>query len=268
MAATGARCGGVRAVAVALLATSAASCASMRTVTDAALGRTGRETLELQKLQRAERAQALTTDQIDRRLAFLMQEMDDTKLHAAAWQYGWIFIDSAGALASAGQAAFGDEDKLAYHTMRAVKGAIGTAYLVLNPQPLRCGAEPIRRMPSETHSDKMDQLLAAENLMVEAAERAHQRTSWAYHIGNLLFNAAGAGAVYATGDESGALQALLIDTAAGELQVWTQPWEPPSQWEAYERMIAEDEGRAAAYVPGTRWRVITQGAGFAVQASF
>lgn len=268
MAARGASVGGARAVLLVLLVTTAASCTTMRDVTDAALGRTGRETLELQKLERAERAQALTAEQIERRLAFLTQELDDTRLHAAAWQYGWIFIDSAGALASAGQAAFGDEDKLAYHTMRAVKGAIGTAYLMLNPQPLRCGADPIRAMPSATQSDKMDQLLAAENLLVEAAERAHQRTSWAYHIGNLLFNAAGAGAVYATGDESGALQALLIDTAAGELQVWTQPWEPPGQWEAYERMVAEDEGRASAYVPGIRWRVITQGAGFAVQASF
>src|SRR5262245_49223127 len=119
MSARGASIGGARAVMLVLLVTTGTSCTTMRNVTDAAFGRTPRETLELQKLQRAERAQGLTTEKIEGRLAFLIKELDDTRLHAAAWQYGWLFVEGAGALASAGQAATGDEDDLAYHTMRA-----------------------------------------------------------------------------------------------------------------------------------------------------
>jgi hypothetical protein len=106
-----------------------------------------------------------------------------------------MFIDAAGSLSSTGLAATEDEKHRAYLVMRAVKGAIGFVYLAVNPVPGLSGADPVRAMPAETHSDKLNQLIAAENLLADADARSQQRFSWGYHIGNLLFNAAGAGAV-------------------------------------------------------------------------
>jgi len=241
-------------------------CTTVQKAADAALGRGHKEAREAERLQRAERAQALTDEQIERRLTYLEDCLDDNRLHAQAWQYGWMFIDAAGSLSSTGLAATQDDEHRAYLVMRAVKGAIGFVYLALNPVPGLSGANPIRAMPAETHSDKLNQLIAAENLLADADARSQQRFSWGYHIGNLLFNAAGAGAVYATGDHSRALQALLLDTAAGELQVWTQPWEPPAQWEEYQRTVATEHG--TAYVPPLQWKLVGVPGGVGVQARF
>ncbi len=243
-----------------------AGCATTQKITDAALGRGHREEHEAERMQRAERAQHINEAQIDRRLAYLEQCLDDNQLHAMAWQAGWMFIDAAGSLSSTGQAATQDDEHRAALIARAVKGAIGFVYLAINPVPGLSGADHIRQMPSATRSDKLNQLLAAEDLMAAAAARSRQRYSWGYHIGNLLFNAAAAGAVYATGDESRAAQLLFIDTASGELQVWTQPWEPPRQWEEYERMVAADQG--TAYVPRFDWRLVAVPGGIGVQARF
>jgi hypothetical protein len=244
----------------------ASGCATTQKLTDAALGRGHREEREAERMQRVERAQHISEAQIERRLTYLTDVLDDNKLHAVSWQLGWMFIDSGGAMVSTGQAATEDDQHRAYLVMRAVKGWIGFVYLAVNPVPGLRGAEPIRRMPSQTREDKLNQLVAAEDLLAASAARSRQRFSWAYHIGNLLFNAAAAGAVYATGDHSRALQALLLDTAAGELQVWTQPWEPPGQWEEYERMVAADQGTAV--LPRFDWRLVAVPGGIGVQARF
>jgi len=257
------KCGSV--VAVVVLVITASGCTTVHKMTDAALGRGDREAKEAQRLQRAERAQGLTDNQIEQRLTYLEDCLDDNRLHAQAWQYGWMFIDTAGSLSSAGLAATGSADDRAYYIMHAVKGAIGVIYLAIAPVPGRSGADPIRAMPADTHSDKMTQLIAAENLLADAAERSRQRFSWAYHIGNLLFNAAAAGSVAATGDTSHAIQAFLVDTAAGEAQVWTQPWEPPRQWEAYEQMTT-DQGIASQ--PPFEWQLVAQPGGIGIRARF
>jgi hypothetical protein len=244
----------------------ASGCTMVRKATDAALGRGNKDAREAERLQRAERAQALDDAQIERRLTYLEDCLDDNRFHAQAWQYGWMFVDTAGSLSSAGLAATGSSDDRAYLVMRAVKGAIGTIYLAIAPVPGRSGADPIRAMPAETHSDKMTQLVAAENLLADAAERSRQRFSWAYHIGNLLFNAAAAGSVAATGDTSHAIQALVVDTTVGEVQVWTQPWEPPRQWEEYEHMVAPDQGTAST--PPFDWELVAQPGGIGVRARF
>lgn len=251
---------------LAWMAGSTLGCSTVRTITDAALGRGGKEARELERLQRVERAQRLGDAQIERRLAFLTERLDDNFLHAAMWKYGWLFINGAGSAAATAQA-IAKNDDLAFHTMRAVKGAIGVIYLLINPMPGTRGADPIREMPSATLEERRAQLIAAEDLLATAAERTEQRFAVAYHVANLLFNAAAAGAVAATGDHSNALQALLIDTAAGEVQVWTQPWEPPAQWEEYERLAAADEPHAA-YDPPVRWAVVPHGGGLGVRVDF
>lgn len=247
------------------LLTTASACSTVQTLTDAALGRPGREERAAEQSQRAERAQGLSDAQIEHRLAYLTEKLDDNKLHAVAWQYGWMFIDAAGSLSSAGLAAT-SSDHFANNVMHAVKGAIGVFYLAINPVHGLSGADPIREMPSATHSDKVAQLVAAENELAEAADHSMQRYSWAYHIGNLVFNAAASGAVAATGDHSRGLQSFLVDTTAGEIQVWTQPWEPPSQWEEYERMVAAEEG--TAYTPRLTWQFVTSGSMIGVRARF
>jgi hypothetical protein len=263
---------------IACVVIAGSGCTLATKMTNAALGRSGKAAFELHRLARAERATTLTDEQMDRRVAFIMERLDDQRLHAIAWQYGWLAVDIGPGIISSGiQAGLKSGNDREYFILEAVKSAIGTAYLLIDPMPNQHGADPIRAMPDTTHEDKMARLIRGEDMLAHAAERAQQRTAIGYHLGNLFFNLAGAGALYGVGNHSGALQSLLIDTASGEVQIWTQPWEGPGDFHAYEEFVAADEqgpgagSRAVqpiAAPPPLRWQIVPRGLGLAVAAEF
>jgi hypothetical protein len=150
---------------------------------------------------------------------------------------------------------------------QAVKAAIGVGYLLLNPMPGTSGADPVRELPDATHEDKIARLTRAEYILAREAERAHSRTSVWLHVGNVLLNAILAAPVLARGNQGLAAQSFGIGTGVGEVQIWTQPWEGPKDWEDYERFVASEEGRPAS---GSRaeWQIVPNGAGLALVGRF
>src|SRR5262249_34664816 len=65
----------------------------------------GQEQAEQARLIRAERASGLSDEQIESRIAFVSERLDENRLHAAAWKYGWLVVNGGGMIAAATQAA-------------------------------------------------------------------------------------------------------------------------------------------------------------------
>jgi len=252
-------------LAICLLPT-VSGCASLRSATVTALGIGTKEMREAQRLASEERAANISDDEIDRRLAFLTERLDERRLHAELWKYGWLAVDSAGGIASAARAGFDDGSRRVNDISQAGKGAIGVAYLLLNPMPGVDGADPVRAMPAASREDKLARLQRAEELLAREAERAHDRTSWLLHFGNVFINAAASAPVLAYGNDGLALQSFLIGTGVGELQIWSQPWKGPEDWQEYERFVAT--GRVEPRTPTAEWRIVPHGMGLGVAARF
>jgi len=244
-------------------------CAYVQKATDSALGRGDRQMREAEQMQRRERAAQLSDAEIQRRLTFIEERLDDQQFHAAFWEYGWLTIVGGGGIAAATQAALEEEGSTHQinNIAQAGKAMIGVTYLSLNPMPATCGADPIREMPTATREERMEQLTAAENLLARTAERAHNRYSWWLHIGTVFINAAAAAPAFAYGDEGLAAQSFFIGVAAGEAQAWSQPWYGPQDWADYEQFAAAS-GAPMPVEPQTKWRIVPYGRGVAVMAQW
>jgi len=207
---------------------------------------------------------SLTEDQIDRRIAFLSERLDDTWLHANLWQYSWLTINTGGAAWSSYQASQDHRHGQVNHAMEAGKSTIGIIYLLTDPMPGRQGADPIRALPSSTREEKLVQLEQAERLFRKTVRRSQQRKMWLQHIGNYGLHAITASVLLGLGEEKDAWMSFLIDSTVGEIQIWSRPWEPVGDWKEYERFVAT--GMPAE--PQTSWGIGPTGRGLALLVSF
>jgi hypothetical protein len=207
---------------------------------------------------------SLTEDQIDRRLAFLTERLDGTRLHVVAWHYGWLTINTGGAIWSSVNAALDHRHGQIDHAMEAGKSTIGVIYNLTDPMPGRDGADSIRALPSSTRAEKLAQLEAAERLFRKTVRRSEQRTTWLMHLGNVGLHAITASVLLGLGEEKDAAMSFAIDSAVGEIQIWSRPWEPVGDWEEYQRLVATD----LPPEPQVSWRVTPTDRGFAFGVSF
>lgn len=216
----------------------------------------------------AEEAARLTDDQIDKRLTFVSQRLDDNELHASLWYYGFLAVNGVGMVTGAATAAVEDnEDKKIYDILNSSLGLIGTVYLVADPLPGRSGSDPIAEMPSATHEDRAAQLATGEEILYRAAGRAKQRTGWLLHTGNVVLNASAASVLVARDDLGDAALLFFLNTAVGTAQILLTPWQPLDDWEEY-RTAVENGGMPSD--PQVRWGIgpMHGGQGLALQASF
>jgi hypothetical protein len=206
---------------------------------------------------------SLAAEQIDRRVAFLSERLDDTWLHANLWQYTWLAINTGGAAWSSYQASQDHRHGQIQHAMEAGKSTIGITYLLTSPMPGLRGADPIRALPSRSREEKLVQLEAAERLFRKTVRRARQRKMWLTHIGNFGLHAIASSVLLGLGEKKDAWTSFLMDSAVGELQIWSRPWEPEGDWEEYERLVADLPPQ-----PQVRWGVGATGGGLSLLVSF
>lgn len=208
----------------------------------------------------------LTVTEIDRRTAFLSERLEDRRLHAEAWQFGWLFVNAGGTVVSSVEAVYDEGDDRAFDIIEAAKSSIGTAYMFFSPMPGWRGAELVRQMPDRTREEKLARLRRAEELMREAAEHAKRRKSWVVHIGNLGLNLVGAAILFGLDSPTNAAVSLGLDTAVGEAQIWSRPWAPEQDWEDYVRRV--ETGEISTGGPPIRWGIAPTGRGAAFVAHF
>lgn len=213
----------------------------------------------------AEQAAALSDEQIERRLAFVSQRLDDNRTHAALWYYGFLVVNAGGMVVGAALAPSDEGNDQVFDIIEASKGLIGVAYLLGDPLPGRCGADPVRELPSATHAERASQLAEAESILYHAAGRAHQRTGWILHAGNIVLNGAGAAVLLAKESYGNAALSFFLDAGIGEVQILSTPWRPATDWREYEQFVSRGGVPAE---PQVRWHIRPNGRGLALQVDF
>ena len=201
--------------------------------------------LEDESSQQEERPGSLTRNppglsdsELDARLAFLEERLDDGETYAKVWQWGWTTGYSLGIVIGVTEAATCCSNKKSgpansvkkkrneqrvTHYVTAVKGAIGTTRMLFWRHPGRNGADSMRAIEGDSRETKLARLAEGESVLQSVAKRAEQRWDWRAHAGNIGLNAAGAGFIFGFGRESDAWESLGIGIGVGTIQILSAP---------------------------------------------
>jgi len=188
---------------------------------------------------------SLSDAQIDQRIQFLEQRLDDSKTNGQIWFWSWLTING-GSMIGNGIAAgmSGQHDDQVNYATGAALGAIGVADLFLRPLEARYGADPVRGLPEATREQKLAKLRAAEDQLRRNAERAEQRHQVLPYAGNAGLALAAGLVVGLWGEPGFGIQTGISTLIGGAINVATQPARPEQDWESYLTMT----GRRAAGV--------------------
>jgi hypothetical protein len=188
------------------------------------MGAAGSQAAGEQKVGLARDASALSDSELDARLRFLEERLDDGETWAKTWQWGWTAGYSASIGYETARAIAADQEKNRIdHIVSAVKSTIGTSWLLLWRHPGRNGADSMRAVTGDSREARLARLAEGEVLLQAIAKRAQQRTDWRYHAGNIALNLAGAAIIFGFGHDSDAWESLGIGSVIGELSIWFAP---------------------------------------------
>ncbi len=163
--------------------------------------------------------------ELEARIAFIEERMDEGRTHAQVWQYGFTGGYGAGvAIGVIGATTTNDSDNRVNHIVTGIKGAFGVTRMLWAPHPGRHGADPIRDVQGDTRDDKIRRLAVAEDLLEENAERSESRWAWERHVMNAGVNAAGGIAVGLLGETEDAIVSSVIGFAVGTAHAFLMPW--------------------------------------------
>ena len=187
----------------------------------------------------------LSNTQIERRIAFLEQRLDDSRTHGQIWFWSWLAINGGSTVGNGIAAGLsGQHDDRVNYATGAALGAIGVADLFLRPLEARHGAAPMRGLPEATRSEKLAKLRAAENQLRRNALRAEERTQMVPYLGNAGLALAAGLVVGLWGERGSGIQTGVSTLIGGTLNLVTQPGRPAQDWQDYLAMT----GRRSAGV--------------------
>lgn len=183
--------------------------------------------------------------QIDRRIAFLEQRLDDSRMHGQVWFWSWLAINGGSMVGNGIVAGMsGQHDDRVNYATGAALGAIGVADLFLRPLEARYGAAPISGLAEATRAQKLAKLRAAEDQLRRNAVRAEERTQVLPYLGNAGLALAAGLVVGLWGEEGTGIQTGVSTLIGGALNIVTQPGRPARDWQDYLAMA----GRRSAGV--------------------
>ena len=176
----------------------------------------------------------LSDADIDRRIAFLEQRLDDSRRHGQIWYWSWLTINGGSTVGNGIAAGLsGQHDDRINDATEAVMGAIGVADLLLRPLEARYGAAPVRGLPEATRPQKLVKLRAAEDQLRRNALRAEARTQVLPYAGNAVLALAAGLVVGLWGERRAGIQTGLSNLFGGILYVATEPGRPARDWQDY-----------------------------------
>ncbi|MDJ0935953.1 MAG: hypothetical protein QNJ06_22045 [Kiloniellales bacterium] len=222
----------------------------------------GSGTLSAQQLSQS----SLTDAEVDQRLRFLEQRLDDSRTHGQIWWYTWLTLNGGSAIANTAMAAgTGDHDDTVSHAVQAARATIGTANMLLDPLEARHGADNIRDLPEGTREEKLAKLRLAEDQLKRNAERTDTRYDWKRYAGNAAINAAAGGIIAAWAEEGEAWQVGVTGFLGGLAMLWSEPWNPNNDWEDYQKLSGGSTSELEIDIIPTARR---DGGGLAVRLSW
>ena len=188
------------------------------------MGAAGSQAADEQKAGLTRNASVLSDSELDARLRFLEERLDDGETWVEYWQWGWAGVYSASVVYGTTRAIEAEQqNNRTDHIVSAVKSTIGISWLLLCRHPGRNGADSMRAVTGNSRKARLSRLAEGEVLLQAVAKRAEQRTDWRIHAGNIALNLAGAGFIFGFGRDSDAWQSLGIGIAVGELSIWSEP---------------------------------------------
>lgn len=187
----------------------------------------------------------MTDAEIDERLTYLQQGIDEISTSYAYWQYGWSGLYSVSAVSNFSSAL--DEDDHDEEVLAWVSGLRSSAALVktlIQPVPLL--VEPdVSVLVSETPEDKralkVFKLKEYEAQLSATALRSDERYQWKTHATVIGVNLIAAAAISAWGDSDDALGSAVLGIGMGEVAIWTQPTKATQKWHAYQTRFSDIE---------------------------
>ena len=187
-------------------------------------GAAGSQADDEQKVGLSHNASALSDSELDARLRFLEERLDDGEKWAKNWQWGWTGGYSVGIVYGTARAIASDQQKNRINfIVTAVKSTIGTSRLLFWRHPGRNGADSMRAVKGDSREARLARLEEGEVLLQAVAKRAEQRTDWRAHAGNIWLNLAGAGFIFGFCHTSDAWESLGAGIVVGELNLWIAP---------------------------------------------
>jgi hypothetical protein len=177
---------------------------------------------------------SLSDAQIDQRIQFLEQRLDDSKTHGQIWFWSWLAINSGSMVGNGIVAGTRSEhdDQVNYAT-GAVLGAIGVADQFLRPLEARYGADPIRRLPEATREQKLAKLRAAEDQLRRNALRAEGRHQVLPYAGNAGLALVAGLVVGLWGEQGAGIETGISTLIGGAINILTEPGRPEQDWQSY-----------------------------------
>jgi hypothetical protein len=177
---------------------------------------------------------SLSDAQIDQRIQFLEQRLDDSKRHGQIWFWSWLTINGGSMVVNGAIAATrGQHDDQVNYATGAALGAIGLADLFLRPLEARYGADPIRGLPEASREQKLAKLRAAEDQLRRNAVRAEERHQVLPWVGNAGLALAAGLTVGLLGERGDGIITGMTTLAGGAANLLTQPARPERDWDDY-----------------------------------
>jgi hypothetical protein len=203
------------------------------------------------------------------RIGFITDRLDASRKHATIWHWSWTAVETGTMALQITEAVNdNDTDDRGLAITEASKAFIGLVDLYwLRPMYPRLGASELTGMPQATRAQKLAKLRKAEDILERNAARADDRYSWQVHLGSILLNFAGAGAIWATGGGTGdALISAFSGIAGGELMFWTEPGQPIRDLADYKKLTG-GMSMSVSSAPA-EWRLVAIPGGLAVTRTF
>jgi hypothetical protein len=195
----------------------------------------------------------LSAAELAARLQFLERRLDAGRPTALAWEWGWTAIYTATFARNLSDAINADEgDNRVRAIVDAAKSGLATiqtGLLLQDPLSARLGAQPMRDVPGDDRSARLQRLAVGEKQLLTAAERAESRYSLRRHLITIGTNLLGGAAILALGDKIDAARSTAIGIALGEVQIWSQPWRAPGDLRDYDATFPSGRGITWALGP-------------------
>jgi len=172
----------------------------------------------------ADQKTPLSEEEMEQRLSFIEERLNEGRPNARCWQYGWSSFYAASAAVQGYEAIdSNDSDDDIYYTVGAIKSAAALALMLLKPLSAVEGATSLKDMPTDTPDQKEARLEAAEDRLHTNSRRAQTRTSWTRHLTVITVNLIGSAVIAAFGDGEDAVVSGLTGIALGQANIWSQP---------------------------------------------
>jgi hypothetical protein len=168
---------------------------------------------------------------------YLDQMLQKQQRQAEYWEYGWGAFNGGTMIYNAVQAA-NDHGYKNHNTdiVQAGESLIGLADVIFRPLPA-FNADDVCPKQISTEEERLNCVYAKENLLERSAQRAHEPYEAMPHILNLAFNLGAGAIVWKVADTSHALVTAIPGEIIGEIQIWTQPKDPLSDYSGYKMSV-------------------------------